>query len=78
MATITLKINERSKAGKMVKDLLELIADKPGVEIIEAKSHYNPEFIKKIKKSEQQIKEGKVKILNTDDIWGSLGLVETK
>lgn len=34
MATITLKINERSKAGKMVKDLLELIADKPGVEII--------------------------------------------
>lgn len=74
MATIAIKINERSKAGKMVKDLMELIADKPGVEIIETKSSYNPAFILKIKKSEQQIKDGKVKILNTDDIWGSLGL----
>lgn len=74
MATITVKINERSKAGKMLKDLLELLADKPGIEIIEEKSPYNPEFVQKIKKAEQEIKEGKVKVLNTKDVWGSLGL----
>lgn len=74
MSIITIKINERSKAGKLLKDFLEMISEKPGVEIIEEKSPYNPEFVKKIKKSEEQAKAGKVKVLDTNDVWGSLGL----
>lgn len=74
MSTITIKINERTKAGKMLKDFIELISDKPGIEIIDEKSPYNPEFVKKIKQAEEQIKNGKVKVLNPKDVWGSLGL----
>jgi hypothetical protein len=70
MSTITIKINERSKAGKMLKDFLELISDKPGIEIIEEKSPYNPEFVKKIKRAQKQ----KGTVVDTNDVWGSLGL----
>ena len=51
METITIKINERSKAGKMVKDFLELIPKNPGVEILEEKDEYNPKFVAKVLKS---------------------------
>jgi len=44
------------------------------VEVVEEKSSYNPEFVKKIKKAEKQIAEGKYTVLDTNDIWGSLGL----
>jgi hypothetical protein len=74
MATITIKLNERSKAGKALQEILAIFSKEPGVEIIQEKSPYNPEFVKKIKKSEQQIKEGKFKVLNSKDVWGSLGL----
>ena len=71
MATITVKINERSKAGKMLKDFLDLIADKPGIEIIEEKSPYSPAFVKKIEKAE---KRGDYKTIDPKNVWGSLGL----
>jgi len=74
MATITLKIDGKSKAGKTLKELIAIFSKEPGVEIVSEKSPYDPAFIKKIKKSEQQINEGKFKTLNTNDIWGSLGL----
>ena len=70
MATLTVKINERSKAGKMLKDLLDLISDKPGVEIIEEKkSPYNPEFVKKIKRAEKE--KGTV-MKSAASLWESL------
>jgi len=75
MQTITIKINERSKAGIALQKMLEILKTQPGVQIVEEeKSPYSTEFVKKIKKSEQQIKEGKYKVVNTKDIWGSLEL----
>ena len=75
MQTITIKINERSKAGIALKKMLEILETQPGVQIVEEeRSPYNPEFVKKIKKSEQKIKEGKYKVVDTKDIWGSLEL----
>ena len=35
MTTITLKINERSKAGIALRNLLEVLKTQPGIEIIE-------------------------------------------
>jgi proteasome assembly chaperone (PAC2) family protein len=75
MATITLKINERSKAGQAVLEFLkQFVALSKEVEVVEEKSHYNPEFVKKIKKAEAEIKAGKYTVLDANDIWGSLGL----
>jgi hypothetical protein len=74
MERIVLNVNPKSKAGKMLKDLLDLIADKPGVKVVEEKSPYNPEFVEKIKRAEKQIEEGDFIVLDTKDVWGSLGL----
>lgn len=73
MTTITIKINERTKAGKALKDIIEIFSkEHKGVEILSdnQKSPYNPEFVKKIKKAEKQ----KGIILDPNDIWGSIGL----
>ena len=62
---------KKSKAGKMLKDFLDLIAEKPGIEIIEEKSPYSPVFVKKIEKAE---KRGDYKTIDPKNVWGSLGL----
>lgn len=76
MATITLKINERTKAGKAIKALIDVLSSQNGVEIIEnsedkpvEKSPYNPEFVAKIKAAE---KRGNYTTLDPNDIWGSI------
>ena len=75
MATITIKINERTQEGKTFLELVNFFHSKnKSVEIVKEKSPYNPAFVKMVKKSQSQIKEGKFKTLNTDDVWGSLGL----
>ena len=71
MSTITIKLNERSTAGKALKTILSVFAKEPGVEIVEEKSPYNPEFVAKIKKSAASKNRTEV---DTNDIWGSLGL----
>jgi len=71
METITIKINTNSKAGKALKTMLEFFSKQPGIEIVEEKSPYNPEFVKRIKRAE---KRGSYKEINPNDIWGSLGL----
>lgn len=70
METITLKINTNSKAGKALKTMLEFFSKQPGIEIVEEKSPYDPEFVKKIRRAEKQ----KGIVINTEDVWGSLGL----
>jgi len=71
MATVTLKINERTKVGKAFMALIEAFSkEEKGIEIISDESPYNPDFIAKIKRAEKQ-KSIKV---NPNDIWGSLGL----
>jgi len=72
MTTITLKINERTKAGKTLKNLIELFSkENKGVEVVSDESPYNPEFVKMIKKAEAR---GNYKEINPKDVWGSLGL----
>ena len=72
MTTIT--INERTKAGKTLLELARLLAvTNKGVEITEERP-YSPEFVEKILRAEQNIKEGKTKTIDPNDVSGSLGL----
>ncbi|MFT4093459.1 MAG: hypothetical protein QM640_07450 [Niabella sp.] len=74
MTMVTLKINERSKVGKSFMAFIEAFSEKEKeIEIVPAKSLYNPEFVAKIRCAEKQ-KSIKV---NPDDIWESLGLQKT-
>lgn len=86
MTTITLKIDERTKAGKAFMAMSEsFFKNVEGIEIVETdskkttkegKSPYNPEFVKMILERDADIKSGKSKCITVDpdDIWGSLGL----
>jgi len=81
MTTVTIKINERTKAGKAFMALLSEAFTKgaDGVEIVETDSKrlmkkeapYNPEFVKMVLES---AKRGDYKEVDPKDIWGSLGL----
>jgi hypothetical protein len=67
MTTITLKINERSKAGKTLKNMIEIFSkEKENVEIVSDESPYNPKFVKKIKRAQAR---GKYREVNPDNIW---------
>ena len=84
MTTLTIKINESSKKGKAFLEFAKtFFDDEKDVEIIESESEktkteiegvYSKAFIAKIKKAEENIKNGETTTLNPDDIWGSLGL----
>ena len=81
MTTITLKINERTKAGKaflamtssLMKDSksIEIVASKPSLEVIE-KSPYNPEFVEMILNRYKNLDKTKLTRMNPADIWGSI------
>lgn len=68
MTTVTLEINERTKAGSTLMSLLDVLSGKSGVKIVEEKnkSPYNPEFVKKIKQAQ---KRGAYRTINPDNIW---------
>lgn len=74
MATYTIKIDKRNKAAKafieMIKNLsfIEIIEDKP------QEPHYDPAFVRKIKKAKEEIEQGNYTEIDTDDIWGSIEL----
>ena len=70
MATITIKINERSKAGKTFKDLIDIFAAQSGIEVVEEKSTYNPEFVKKVKRA--QTEKGGKTMSSAANLWESL------
>jgi len=67
MATITVKINTRTKKTQYLMGLISEIAkDDKNVEIIEeASSQYNEEFVKEIQKSRAR----KGKVIKTEDLW---------
>ncbi len=69
METITIKINQRTKAGKMVKDFLELISKSPGVEILKEKDDYNPEFVDMVLKSAASKNRTRV---TSKNLWESI------
>jgi len=72
MATITLKINERTKAGKAFMALVELFSsENKGIEIIEksADNPYNPEFVEKVLNSH---KNDKRVTIEASKLWDSI------
>ncbi|WP_373513399.1 DUF2683 family protein [Persicitalea sp.] len=65
MTTLTIDTKDQ-EVLKAVKALLK------GFEVpfeVELDSPYDPEFVAKIKKSQQQVKEGKTVKIALDDIW---------
>ena len=66
MATVTVKINTRTKKTQYLMGLISEIAktDK-NVEIVEEGNHYNEEFVKEIQKS----RASKGKVIKTEDLW---------
>lgn len=78
----TIKINEQTKTGKAFMEMFEaFFKGVEGIEIVETDDYgqvneqpsiYSPEFIEKVKKAEENIREGKTTRLNPDDIWGSI------
>lgn len=69
MKTITIKIDTQTKAGKALNTILEILAEQPGVEIVQKKSPYNPEFVKKVLKSRNS---KKLHLIPTDQLWESI------
>jgi hypothetical protein len=69
MQTITLRINENSKMGKVILDLIKITAaDKKGVEVVRT---FNAETIKAI----EDVEAGRTfKVKNTKDLFKELGL----
>jgi len=68
---VTIKINERSKAGKTLLDLAKLLSkSSKGIEIKteSSESPYDPEFVKKIRKAEKE----KSTVIETDKLWESI------
>jgi uncharacterized lipoprotein YehR (DUF1307 family) len=67
---VTIKINEKTKAGKTFKSLLELfVQEHKGVEIISRKDTYNSEFVKMVQK---RVSEDKFVAIETESIWESI------
>ena len=85
MTTLTIKINESSKKGKAFLEFAKNFFDnEKDVEIIESgtkkakaatENIYNPEFVAKIERSRQQLKEGKVTRIKIEDLWKQIILM---
>ncbi len=76
MTTLTLKVNERTKAGKAFLAMTSsLVKESKSIAIVTSSSKeespYNPEFVAMIKKAE---KRGNYITVDPKNIWGSLGL----
>lgn len=69
MSTITIKINERTSTGKVIKKMILALINTPEVEIIEEKNPYNPEFVKKILNSHKNDKRTRI---DPDKLWENI------
>lgn len=74
MVTITIK-----EDSIQAKAFIEFVKSLPFVHVVNTPSEeipkespYGPELVTKIKKAESNIKKGKTKRLNPDDVWGSI------
>lgn len=60
----------RTKAGKAFKEMLDTVYSKqPGIEVVEEKSPYNPEFVKMVKKSAASKNRTRV---TSKNLWESI------
>jgi hypothetical protein len=79
MITITLKINDKSTAGKTFLAFLKtFVAKEKAVEIVDApkvveeeKSPYNPDFVKMVNRAEKSKNRTEI---DPNNVWESLGL----
>ena len=62
----TLIVNPESKEKMLA---LKAFMKALKISFKEEKSPYNPEFVEKIKRSEEDFKAGKFKAIETDDLW---------
>jgi hypothetical protein len=78
MTTLTIKINERTKAGKAFMAMSEsFLKGVNGIEIVEydkdqtkkSESKYNPEFVKKILEAKEK---GNFTKIDPKNVWESL------
>jgi len=70
MATVTLKINEKTKEGKTLMSLLEFfVSEKKGVELVQTP---NIETLKAMYEAENKIGVSKTK--NTEDLFKKLDI----
>jgi len=70
MATITLKIDERTSTGKAIKNMILALVNVPDVEITSDDTEvYNAAFVKKIKKARAE--KGGI-VVNPDNLWESI------
>lgn len=67
----TLIIHTEDDKAQIIKDFLNSIKVKFESKITskEDDSPYDPEFVAKIERSRQQLKEGKGKIIKIEDLW---------
>lgn len=78
MTTLTLKINERTKAGKAFLAMTSsLVKESKSIEIVTSssskeKSPYNPEFVAMILDRYKNLDKTKLTRMNPNDIWGSI------
>jgi hypothetical protein len=78
MTTLTLKINERTKAGKAFLAMTSsLVKESKSIEIVTSsspkeESAYNPEFVAMILDRYKNLDKTKLTRMNPNDIWGSI------
>lgn len=65
METITLQYNPRNKFALA---LIKLIKASDAVRIVDEEAN-NAEFVAKIKRSQQEAREGKCKTISVDELW---------
>jgi hypothetical protein len=77
MSTVTLKINDETKAGKALLAMIEFFKNQKGIELVDTKANsadeehpYNPEFVKMVKKSAASKK--RIEVTDVNKLWDSL------
>lgn len=68
MATITINYNAKNTA---IRSMIAALLKFDGVTEVsdKTKSHYNPEYVAMIKKSQKEAREGKAKAIKLEDLW---------
>lgn len=74
METITLKLDLRSKAGRLLSEIIARFSNDKGVTIVNQETPYDSDFVKKILERAENAKKGNTVVVDPNNIWESLGL----
>jgi len=66
MSTVTLTYDKRNS---LAVSILQSVLQSGVFSVSETSNTYNPEFVKKIKTSEEQFAAGNYKAIKTQDLW---------